>query len=130
MGGRLGLRDSDRVLAGSSRYAAVGRRRPHHVATTWPFSWRIFPAGYRRRSAILKQPSKTIRIPPEMRVNFGNALSQVPGRMPDAIAQYEAAVKINPDLPEAIPHLEAGVRIKPDPEIQRILDQLPAARGR
>jgi|HubBroStandDraft_1064217.scaffolds.fasta_scaffold34916_2 hypothetical protein len=65
-----------------------------------------------------------------MRVNFGNALSQVPGRMPDAIAQYEAAVKINPDLPEAIRHLEAGVRIKPDPEIQRILDQLPAARGR
>jgi tetratricopeptide (TPR) repeat protein len=65
--------------------------------------------------------------------------------MADAIAQYEAAVRINPDLPkahyvlglallkisgrtpEAISHLEAGVRLRPDSEVQQLLDRLRAA---
>jgi tetratricopeptide (TPR) repeat protein len=81
-----------------------------------------------------------------MRLNYGNALSQVPGRMPEAIAQYEAAVKINPELPEAqyvlglallkipgrtpgaIRHLETGLRFKPDPEVQQVLDGARSAR--
>jgi tetratricopeptide (TPR) repeat protein len=64
--------------------------------------------------------------------NLGNALSRIPGRLPDAIAQFEAALQIDPDfanahnnlglalatvperIPEAIAHYEAALRIKPD----------------
>jgi tetratricopeptide (TPR) repeat protein len=63
--------------------------------------------------------------------NLGNALSKVPGRLPDAIVHYEAALKINPDfanahnnlglalanfpdrLPDAIAHYEAALKINP-----------------
>ena len=56
----------------------------------------------------------------------------MPGRLPDAIAQYEAALRINPDLaeahsnlgnilfqppgrlPDAIAHFEAALRIDPN----------------
>jgi tetratricopeptide (TPR) repeat protein len=33
--------------------------------------------------------------------NLGVALSKIPGRMPDAIAEYQTALRINPDLVEA-----------------------------
>jgi tetratricopeptide (TPR) repeat protein len=64
--------------------------------------------------------------------------------MADAIAHYEAAVRINPDLPEAhyvlglallklsgrtpeaISHLESVVRLRPDSEAQQLLDRLRA----
>jgi tetratricopeptide (TPR) repeat protein len=81
-----------------------------------------------------------------MRIMFGNALSAMPGRRAEAIAQYEAAVRIDPNLPEAhyvlglalvkipgrmpeaIRELEVGVRIQPDPEVQQVLNGLLAAR--
>jgi len=44
-------------------------------------------------------------------MNLGVALSNVPGR-----------------LPEALEHLEAALRLKPDPELQRKVDQLRAGR--
>jgi hypothetical protein len=61
-----------------------------------------------------------------------------------AIGQYEAAVRINPDLPEAhyilgltllklpgrtqeaVSQLETGMRLRPDPEAQQLLDKLRA----
>jgi tetratricopeptide (TPR) repeat protein len=64
--------------------------------------------------------------------NLGNALSEMPGRLPDAIAQYEVALRISPDLaeahnnlalalaqlpgrlPDAIAEYEAALRITPD----------------
>jgi tetratricopeptide (TPR) repeat protein len=64
--------------------------------------------------------------------NLGTVLSEAPGRLPDAIAQLEAALRINPDLadahdnlgkalsqlpgrlPDAIAQFEAAVRIDPD----------------
>jgi tetratricopeptide (TPR) repeat protein len=64
--------------------------------------------------------------------NLGLALSAIPGRTPEAISHYEAALRINPDLaeaqinlglalssmpgrlPEAISHYEAALRINPD----------------
>lgn len=42
--------------------------------------------------------------------NLGVALSQMPGRLPEAITQIEAAL-----------------RLKPDPEGQKLLDQMRAA---
>jgi tetratricopeptide (TPR) repeat protein len=64
--------------------------------------------------------------------NLGNALSHIPGRAPDAIAQYRAALKIRPDdadahvnlgnalanfpgtLPDAVTEFQAGLRLRPD----------------
>jgi tetratricopeptide (TPR) repeat protein len=63
--------------------------------------------------------------------NLGIALAQMPGRLPDAMAQFEAALRINPNyaeahdnlamalakmpgrLPDAIAHYEAALQIKP-----------------
>jgi tetratricopeptide (TPR) repeat protein len=44
-------------------------------------------------------------------INLGIALAQMPGRMP-----------------EAIDHFQAALRIKPDPQVRQILDQLRAGR--
>jgi protein O-mannosyl-transferase len=64
--------------------------------------------------------------------NLGLALSSIPGRLPEAVSHYEAALRINPNLaeahinlglilsgipgrtPEAISHYEAGLRINPN----------------
>ena len=64
--------------------------------------------------------------------NLGNALAQLPGRLPDAIAEYRAALRINPDsgeahanlglalvnsggpLQDAVAEYEAGLRINPN----------------
>jgi tetratricopeptide (TPR) repeat protein len=66
------------------------------------------------------------------RNNLGYALSKIPGRLPDAIAAYEAALQLDPEYagahtnlgaalagipgrqPEAIAQFEAALRIKPD----------------
>jgi tetratricopeptide (TPR) repeat protein len=66
--------------------------------------------------------------------------------MPDAIAEYEAALRIRPDyaeghynlgvvlsripgrLPEALSHLETALRLKPNPELRRAIDGLRAGR--
>jgi len=63
--------------------------------------------------------------------NLGNLLLGIPGRLPDAIAEYQAALRIKPDfaqvhsvlgmalatipgrLPEAISHYEAALKINP-----------------
>ena len=65
--------------------------------------------------------------------NLGNLLSRIPGRLPDAIAEYEASLRIRPDyadahynlgvvlsrlpdrLPEALSQLETAWRLKPNP---------------
>ena len=68
----------------------------------------------------------------KMRLNLGFALWKLPGRLPDAVEQFEAAVRIDPDfadahdnlgyalaklpgrLPDAIAQFEAALRINPD----------------
>src|SRR5208283_3199737 len=63
--------------------------------------------------------------------NLGNALARLPGRLPDAIAEYQAALRIRPDyaeartnlglalvnsggpLQEAVAEYEAALRINP-----------------
>jgi tetratricopeptide (TPR) repeat protein len=64
--------------------------------------------------------------------NLGNALEQVPGRLPDALIEYQVALRIDPDyaeahnnlglalvnsggpLPEAVAEFERALRINPD----------------
>ena len=67
------------------------------------------------------------------------------GRASDAVAEYEAALRLAPDdasthaklgsllasmgrTQDAIAHLETAQRIHPDPAISQILDQVRAAR--
>jgi tetratricopeptide (TPR) repeat protein len=63
--------------------------------------------------------------------NLGNLLLEIPGRLPDAIAEYQSALRIKPDfaqvhsvlgmalatipgrLPEAISHYEVALKINP-----------------
>jgi protein O-mannosyl-transferase len=71
-------------------------------------------------------------------------LQKIPGRQEEAIAHYEAALRINPDvmeahynlgnalatmpgrLPEAVSELEAAFRIRPEPTVRQSLDRLRA----
>jgi protein O-mannosyl-transferase len=64
--------------------------------------------------------------------NLGMLLAEIPGRLPEAIAEFEASLRIKPDnqeaqnnlgnalltvpggIPEAIPHLEAALRLNPN----------------
>jgi tetratricopeptide (TPR) repeat protein len=78
--------------------------------------------------------------------NLANALARIPGRLPEAIAEYQAALRIDPDfaeahvnltntlartpggLPEAIAEYEAALRIRPDPQLRQIVDRFRAWR--
>ncbi len=76
--------------------------------------------------------------------NLASALARTPGRLPEAIAEFQAVLRIRPDLaaihynlantlaqtpgrlPEAITEYEAGLRIRPDPQMRQLVDQLRA----
>jgi len=76
--------------------------------------------------------------------NLGNALERIPGRLPEAIAEFEAALRSEPDfaeahvnlgkalaqtpgrLPEAIAEYEAALRIRPDPQVRQEVERLRA----
>ena len=76
--------------------------------------------------------------------NLAIELERIPDRLPEAIAEYQAAVRIRPDLaavhynlanalaqtpgclPEAIAEYEAGLRTRPDPRMRQLVDQLRA----
>ena len=78
----------------------------------------------------------------EAHSNLGNALLQMPGRLPQAISHFEAALRMNPNLvkahtnlgyalsqipgrlPEAIAEYEAALRLYTDPELQRLVNRL------
>jgi tetratricopeptide (TPR) repeat protein len=84
----------------------------------------------------------------EAHFSLAGSLAKIPGRVPDAIKEYEAALQLRPneglvrvvhaklgmllaDLgrnKEAIAHLEEVQRIHPDPAISKILDRLQAGQ--
>jgi tetratricopeptide (TPR) repeat protein len=75
--------------------------------------------------------------------NLGVALARA-GRAPEAVAEFEAALRLEPDSarahynlgvvlwrmggrsPEALAHLDAALRISPDPDLRRMVDRLRA----
>lgn len=81
-----------------------------------------------------------------MHYNLGNVFAQMPNRLSEAIAEYQAAVRLQPDfaqahynlgntlaqmpgrLNDAAAELEAGERIKPDAAMQQLLDRVRAAQ--
>ena len=74
------------------------------------------------------------------------ALAKIPERLPESIAEFQAALRIAPEYAEAhynlgtvlsrmpgrqseaIAELEAGQRISPDPERLQVLEQLRSRR--
>ena len=80
----------------------------------------------------------------EAHFSLAGCLSRIPGRVPDAVKEYEATLELRPNdglarlahaklgmlladegrAQEAIQHLEAVQRIQPDPSIAKILDRL------
>ena len=79
-----------------------------------------------------------------MRDNIGNVLSQMPGRISDAIVEWKIALTLDPDLtnthyqlgmalsrlpgrmPEAIEELEAAGRANPGLRVEQIVNRLKA----
>ena len=78
---------------------------------------------------------------PEGHTGLGLAYSNIPGRTPDAIREFETASLLAPGDPrihvslgtllagsgrtsEAIVHLEAAQFISPDPAVSKLLDRL------
>jgi len=88
----------------------------------------------------LKQPMA------EAHNNLGVTLTSAPGRLPDAIVHFEAALRLAPDyadahynlgialsnIPgrttEAISELETALRLHPDPELRETIDRLKRGR--
>ncbi len=77
--------------------------------------------------------------------NLGLALEGIPGRVPDAITQYENVLRLAPDseaahyklgkllatlgrTSEAISHLQAALRVRHDPEIAETINRLRAGK--
>lgn len=81
-------------------------------------------------------------------MSLGNALSEIPGRLPDAISEYRAAVRIFPNgaqehynlgralaltagrVPDAVAEFQAALRIQPDAatvhrDLGNVLAQMP-----
>jgi protein O-mannosyl-transferase len=79
------------------------------------------------RETLLRNPTSWMA-----HYNLGTALADMPGRLPEAIAEFEAALRVKPDyaqahnnlgealsqtpgrLPDAITEFEAALRIEPD----------------
>ncbi len=77
---------------------------------------------------------------------MGTVLANIPGRLPEAIAEFQAALRSEPDLLEAhvnlanalaqtpgrradaIREYEAALRLRPDPVVRQMLDRLMAER--
>mgnify|MGYP001555918205 CR=1 FL=1 len=58
--------------------------------------------------------------------NLGNALVNIPGRIPDAIDHYRVALRINPELAEA--HYNLGLALLSEPrQIPEAITQFEAA---
>ena len=80
---------------------------------------------------------------PDPHTNLGTALAQA-GRLPEAAAEFEAALRMDPNdavvqsnlglalsgipgrLPDALRHLEEADRLRPDPELEQAIAHLRA----
>lgn len=134
---------------------ALGRRNPH---------WRLVSARVARASLLvaaclalaartyarnldwkdeLSLWSSAVNVSPgsaKAHYNLGKALETLPGRLPEAIAEYEASLRIDPDhadvhdnlanalstvpggQPQAIPEYQAALRLEPNrPEVHNDL---------
>lgn len=77
--------------------------------------------------------------------NLGMVLGNIPGRMPDAISHFEAAIRLRPNLleaqynlavalaqsgriSEAIARYETIQKMQPSPEIAKVIDDLRSHR--
>jgi tetratricopeptide (TPR) repeat protein len=116
-------------------YAWIGRRSLLLLATlAMGLGWLTVKRNEDYRSILTILGDTVAKCPDNARArfNFGTALANIPGRAPDAIAEYKAALRINPNytdahnnlglalagiperMPEAIAEYEAALRIDPN----------------
>jgi tetratricopeptide (TPR) repeat protein len=116
-------------------YARIGPRSLIiFAASSVGLGWLTIQRNHDYRSEVAIWSDTVAKCPDNVRArnNLGYALSEIPGRLPDAIAAYEAALRMDPEYagahtnlgaalagipgrePEAIAHFEAALRIKPD----------------
>jgi tetratricopeptide (TPR) repeat protein len=133
---------------------ALSRRNPHWRPGTARVAWAALAAAclalgartYARNldwKDELSLWTSAVNVGPgsaKAHYNLGKALETLPGRLPEAIAEYEASLRIDPDhadvhdnlanalaampgrLPEAIAHYQAALRLQPDrPEVHNDL---------
>jgi protein O-mannosyl-transferase len=119
----------------------VSSKRPSAIQTAWAgtgmiclaLGVRTYNRNFDWRDGVSLWSSAIEAYPQAARPhnNLGFALLEIPGRLPDAIAEYQAALRIRPDyveahydlgnalvkagrLPEAIAEFQAAVRIAPN----------------
>jgi tetratricopeptide (TPR) repeat protein len=116
-------------------YAWIGKRSlPLFATLAMGLGWLTVKRNEDYRSILTILGDTVAKCPDNARArfNFGTALAGVPGRAPDAIAEYKAALRINPNytdahnnlglalagmperMPEAIAEYEAALRIDPN----------------
>ena len=95
----------------------------------------IWGSPWQRCRASAKRPSPNfrtaLRIEPtfaEAHLNLGNAYSQMPGRLPDAITEYQAALRTRPDLLEAHSNLGNAFSRMPGRQTDAIAEYRAALR--
>jgi tetratricopeptide (TPR) repeat protein len=116
-------------------YTWIGRRSLIiFVAAAVGLGWLTIQRNKDYRSGLAIWSDTLAKRPDNSRAhnNLGLVLLKIPGRSPEAISHYEAALRINPDdaeahnnlgealanipgqLPEAISHYETALRLNPD----------------
>ncbi len=118
---------------------------PRARISPWQTRYPPLPADSRRRSPNTRRRCGfgPIRGSP---LRLGNRAGTRPGRLPEAIAEFESALRSEPDFPEAhvnlgnalaqtpgrltdaIAEYEAALRIRPDPVVRQMVDRLRAQR--
>jgi tetratricopeptide (TPR) repeat protein len=123
------------ALAVLGAFALAGRRiLPLFAVVAAALSVASFQRNQDYSSALALWTDTVAKIPANVRAHndLGVVLAHLPCRLPDAVAQYEQALRLNPDfaeahynlaialaqipgrMPEAITHYEQTLRLKPD----------------
>jgi Tfp pilus assembly protein PilF len=125
-------------------FQAALRTRPgfpkalNNLATCYMTSGRYAEAVPYLQAALQSAPQS-----PDIRLNLGMTLANIPGREAEAAAEYQAALRVNPNLfsahyayglllaklgrtAEAISQFEAANLIQPDPRVDQFIRQLRA----
>ncbi len=104
------------VLSALGLQAWIGRRsQAVLVAVAVLFGWLTFERNKDYRSEIALWSDTVATRPDNERAHngLGRALLDVPGRLPDAISEFEAALRIKPDYAEA--HFNLGTALSKTP---------------
>ena len=123
----IGVRELGRRLS-IQRPMLMQALRIAMVMICLPLAWRSYARNADWHDDLSLWTS-TVNVCPEgarPHLNLGIALSRLPGRLPDAIAEYRTALRISPNLAEA--HYQLGAALAKTPgDLQAAIDEYRAA---